>query len=234
MDTVLPRAFVDPAEALSLEELLAGLLGPAGRARRASAFAPASADFPRGLLVAEELPRLARMSPRELQRELAAGLQAVPDGGERAALRLFCAFELARRAARVDPPPGPIVRGAADLEPHLRGLLDGKLKEIFLVVLLDAKNRPLRTERVSEGCLTWSVVHPREVFAPAVRESAGAIIVAHNHPSGDPTPSAQDVEVTARLARVGETLGIPLLDHIVVGRKRCVSMRAQGLLGTAS
>ena len=98
----------------------------------------------------------------------------------------------------------------------------------------NAKNLPLRTERVSEGCLTWSVVHPREVYAPAVRESAGAVIVAHNHPSGDPTPSAQDIEVTARLAKVGELLGIPLLDHIVVGRRRCVSMRAQGLMGSLS
>ena len=88
----------------------------------------------------------------------------------------------------------------------------------------------LLCERVSEGCLTWSVVHPREVFAPAVRESAGAVIVAHNHPSGDPAPSVQDVDVTARLVRAGDTLGIPLLDHIVVGRDRLVSMRADGLL----
>ena len=228
MDTLPHRALVEPTEGLSLEDLLAGLLGADAPLRRPPAFV-------RRLLAGEADPaRLARMSPRELQRELGAALEAAPGGAERAALRLACAFELARRAARVDPPSGPIVRGAADLEPHLRGLLDGRLKEVFLVVLLDAKNRPLRTERVSEGCLTWSVVHPREVFAPAVRESAGAIIVAHNHPSGDPTPSAQDVEVTARLARVGETLGIPLLDHIVVGRKRCVSLRAQGLLGAAT
>jgi DNA repair protein RadC len=225
VDTRLHRSLVEPAEALPVEDLLAGLLGPDALARRGPAFAH------RLVPDETELARLARMSPRELQRELGEVLAAAPGGAERACLRLFCAFELARRAARVDPPAGPIVRGAADLEPHLRGLLDGKLKEVFLVVLLDAKNRPLRTERVSEGCLTWSVVHPREVFAPAVRESAGAIIVAHNHPSGDPTPSAQDVEVTARLARVGETLGIPLLDHIVVGKKRCVSLRAQGLLG---
>jgi DNA repair protein RadC len=225
MDTPPHRALVESAEALPVDELLAGLLGVDGPLRRVPAFA-------RRLVGAEtDLARLARMSPRELQRELGVALAAAPGGAERAAVRLACAFELARRAARVDPPQGPIVRGAADLEPHLRGLLDGRLKELFLVVLLDAKNRPLRTERVSEGCLTWSVVHPREVFAPAVRESAGAIIVAHNHPSGDPTPSAQDVEVTARLARVGETLGIPLLDHIVVGRRRCVSLRAQGLLG---
>ncbi len=122
---------------------------------------------------------------------------------------------------------GRAVREAADLEPHLRGLFAGARKELFLVVLLDAKNRPLRVERVSEGCLTWSVVHPREVFAPAVREGAGAVIVAHNHPSGDPEPSRQDLEVTDRLHRVGALLGIPLLDHIVMGADRCVSLRAR-------
>jgi len=227
MDTCLHRALVEPADALPLEQLLAGLLCPGATGPRARSAARELAD------AGEDLPRLARMTPRELLREFPAALRGLPGGAGRAALRLACAFELARRAARVDPPAGPVVRGAADLEPHLRGLLDGKLKEVFLVVLLDAKNRPLRTERVSEGCLTWSVVHPREVFAPAVRESAGAIIVAHNHPSGDPTPSPQDIEVTARLARVGETLGIPLLDHIVVGRRRCISLRAQGLLPLA-
>ncbi len=191
------------------------------------------------LAAAGGVTRLARMSPRELLRELSPVLALLPEGAsdpgaQHAALRLASAFELARRAARVSLPPGQVVRGMADLEPHLRGLLDGRLKELFLVVLLDAKNRPMRTERVSEGCLTWSVVHPREVYAPAVRESAGAVIVAHNHPSGDPTPSAQDIEVTARLAKVGDVLGIPLLDHIVVGRNHCVSMRAQGLMGALS
>lgn len=221
VERVIDRALAEASEALLLEEVLAGLLLPGhelGEARLTCS------DL---LGVVGGLGRLSRMSPRELSREL-AGLPGLPP---RAGLRLASAFELGRRAARVALPTGQVVRGMSDLEPHLRGLLDGKAKENFLVVLLDAKNRPMRTERVSEGCLTWSVVHPREVFAPAVRECAGAVIVAHNHPSGDPTPSAQDVEVTARLARVGEVLGIPLLDHIVVGRGRCVSLRAQGLMG---
>jgi DNA repair protein RadC len=221
---VIEHALAEPAEALLLEDVLAGLLLPE------EGLADARITCRDLLDVAGGLPRLSRMSPRELSREL-ADLPGLP---ARAALSLASAFELGRRMARVALPAGQVVRGVSDLEPHLRGLLDGKGKEVFLVVLLDAKNRPMRTERVSEGCLTWSVVHPREVFAPAVRESAGAVIVAHNHPSGDPTPSAQDVEVTARLARVGEVLGIPLLDHIVVGSRRCVSLRAQGLMGSES
>ncbi|MGQ0553473.1 MAG: JAB domain-containing protein [Planctomycetota bacterium] len=223
MDTVLHRVLAESAETLPLEDVLAGVLLPSRSldvARRTT----------RDLLSAGGgLERLARMGPRELESEL-RGVTGLP---RLTGLRLASALELGRRAARVELPTGQVVRGLADLEPHLRSMLDGRLKEQFIVVLLDARNRPLRTERVSEGCLTWSVVHPREVFAPAVRESAGAVIVAHNHPSGDPTPSAQDVEVTGRLARAGELLGIPLLDHIVVGRRRCISMRAQGLLGSA-
>ena len=125
---------------------------------------------------------------------------------------------------------GRPVRGVEDLLPHLQSQLAGRQKECFLVVLLDAKHRPLRSERVSEGCLTWSVVHPREVFTPAVREGAGAILVAHNHPSGDPRPSRQDISVTERLARVGETLGIPLVDHVVLGGGGFVSLAAEGHL----
>ena len=223
MDTVLHRVLAEPAESLPLEDVLAALLLPSRPLDPARKIA-------RDLLnAAGGLDRLARMGPRELDGQL----RAVAGLPRLTGLRLASAVELGRRAARVSLPTGQIVRGLADLEPHLRSLLEGRLKEQFVVVLLDARNRPLRTERVSEGCLTWSVVHPREVFAPAVRESAGAIIVAHNHPSGDPTPSPQDIEVTARLARVGETLGIPLLDHIVVGRRRCISLRAQGLLPAA-
>jgi DNA repair protein RadC len=215
-----------PLEDVPIEDLLAGLLAPAGPVEEARGVGRAL------LTAAGGLDRLGRMSPRELLREVPHALPATRPG--LAALRLAAAFELGRRRSRVTLAAGQVVRGMADLEPHLRGLFEGRLKEVFVVVLLDAKNRPLRTERVSEGCLTWSVVHPREVYAPAVRESAGAVIVAHNHPSGDPTPSAQDIEVTARLARVGELLGIPLLDHIVVGRPRCLSMRAQGLLGATA
>jgi len=83
----------------------------------------------------------------------------------------------------------------------------------------------LRTAHVSTGTLSTSLVHPREVFAAALRESAAAIVVVHNHPSGDPEPSAQDVAVTQRLVQVGALLGVPLLDHVVVGGDRWVSLR---------
>jgi len=107
-------------------------------------------------------------------------------------------------------------------------------KEQFWAILLDGKNRVLREERVSEGSLTASLVHPREVFAPAIRESAGAFVFVHNHPSGDPTPSVEDVEITRRLCSVADLVGIRVLDHVVVGDGAYVSFLERGLLGEAA
>lgn len=90
-------------------------------------------------------------------------------------------------------------------------------KELFLVLLLDGKNRIMRKVQISEGSLSQSLVHPREVFAPAVRESAAAVILMHNHPSGDPAPSREDREITRRLQEAGDLLGIRVLDHIIIG-----------------
>jgi len=226
MDVARSPVLAESAEALSNEQLLAAVVAPAEPVE-------ATAEAVGRLLRrGGGLRRLLRMTPRELSRELdVAGVDDVSgvDGG----VRLACALELGRRAIREDLPRGRIVHAARDLEPLLRGHFEGRTKEVFVVVLLDAKQRAFRTERVSEGCLTWSVVHPREVYGPAVREGAGAIIVAHNHPSGDPSPSTQDVDLTTRLVRVGDVLGIPLLDHVVVGRC-CLSMRAEGLMAGAA
>ena len=103
-------------------------------------------------------------------------------------------------------------------------------KELFLTLLLDGKNRITRKVQVSEGCLNQAIVHPREVFAPAVRESAAAIIFIHNHPSGDPAPSREDREITRRLKEAGEILGIKVLDHIIIGDGTYFSFVESGLL----
>jgi DNA repair protein RadC len=99
----------------------------------------------------------------------------------------------------------------------LRPLLENEPAEVFVALLLNGKNAIQGVAEISRGTLTWAVVHPREVFGPAIREGAGAVIVAHNHPSGDPIPSPQDIELTKRLQAAGELLGIPLLDHLVIG-----------------
>jgi DNA repair protein RadC len=103
-------------------------------------------------------------------------------------------------------------------------------KELFLALLLDGKNRITRKVQVSEGSLNQSIVHPREVFAPAVRESAAAVIFIHNHPSGDPAPSREDREITRRLKEAGEILGIKVLDHIIIGDGAYYSFVESGIL----
>ena len=119
---------------------------------------------------------------------------------------------------------GQPVRDAASVFAHVRGRLPQLDREIFLALLLDGRNR-LRAETwVSEGTLTTALVHPREVFAPAIRDRAAALILVHNHPSGDPTPSSEDVALTERLRQVGEVVGIRVLDHVVIGHGRWVSL----------
>jgi len=103
-------------------------------------------------------------------------------------------------------------------------------KEYFLVLLLDGKNRIIRRVQISEGSLNQSIVHPREVFSPAVKESAAAMILVHNHPTGDPAPSSEDIAVTRRLKEAGELMGIKILDHIIIGDGEFVSFVERGLI----
>ena len=102
--------------------------------------------------------------------------------------------------------------------------------EEFIALLLDSKNRLLREVGISEGSLTASIVHPREVFAPVVREAAAAVLFVHNHPSGDPAPSREDLEITRRLKEAGDLMGVRVLDHIIIGSEGYVSLADRGLL----
>ncbi len=138
------------------------------------------------------------------------------------------ALEIGRRAAATPLAVGTAVRDAAAVYGHFRGRLPQLDREVFYVLLLDGRNRVQSEVRVSEGSLTAALVHPREVFAPAIRDSAAAIVLVHNHPSGDPTPSAEDAALTERLRQVGELVGIRILDHVVIGRGRYASMAEAG------
>jgi DNA repair protein RadC len=151
-----------------------------------------------------------------------AGL--VGRGALRRIVALRAAVELGRRAATIPIAPGEPVRDAASVYAHVRGRLPQLDREVFLALLLDGRNRLRAEVSVSEGTLTTALVHPREVFAPAIRDRAAALILVHNHPSGDPTPSSEDVALTERLRRVGEVVGIRVLDHVVVGHGRYVSL----------
>lgn len=108
---------------------------------------------------------------------------------------------------------------------HFRRVITDCLQEQFHVLTLDTKNRIVDSHRITVGTLDASLIHPREVFRPAIKDAASSIILAHNHPSGDPTPSREDIAVTKRLTDVGKTIGIDVLDHIVLGKEKCVSIR---------
>ena len=156
--------------------------------------------------------------------ELAASL-GIP---WRAALRIACAFELGRRVAASTRLSRAPVRTPRDAFELVHDLLHGRDRETVVALYLDGRHRLLQRHEVSIGTATASLIHPREVFGPALRSGACAVVVAHNHPSGDPEPSAEDQGVTERLVAAGELVGVPLLDHIVVGGSAFVSLRGRG------
>ncbi len=146
----------------------------------------------------------------------------------RRAAVLRAALELGRRAAGQPLEARHTIRDAAAVWAHFRGRLPQLDREHFFVLLLDGRNRVQGEVHVSEGTLTAALVHPREVFAPAIRGAAAAIILVHNHPSGDPAPSPEDTAITERLRQAGELIGIRVLDHVIVGQARYVSMAEEG------
>jgi DNA repair protein RadC len=156
-------------------------------------------------------------------------LQGVGGIGAAKAASLLAAIELGRRSHEHRLERGDPLRGPGDVARHFRARLRGAPTERFHVLMLDGRHRVLRAVLASHGTLTASLVHPREVFRAAIRESAAALILVHNHPSGDPEPSPEDVEVTRRLGRAGELVGIPVLDHVIVADRGFVSLREEGI-----
>ena len=137
--------------------------------------------------------------------------------GQAKAATVLAALEIGRRIASAKPIEKIHLSCPQDVADFLMPRLRYAAKEQFVVILLNNKNKVIGTEVVSEGSLSSSVVHPREVFAPAILHHAAAIMVAHNHPSGDPKPSTEDEEVTRLLSRSGKVLGIPMIDHVIIG-----------------
>jgi DNA repair protein RadC len=208
------------AEALSAAELIALLLRTGVRDRDAL-------DVARALLAhCGGLDRVECAPARELA--------SVSGIGEAKAASLAAAFELGRRCATSRLPEGAALRCPEDVFRRFAARLRRLAQERFVVVLLDGRHRVVGEEVVSQGTLTASLVHPREVFRPALRASAAALILVHNHPSGDPTPSAEDLAVTQRLARAGEILGVRVLDHVIVAERGYASLREQGALEASS
>jgi DNA repair protein RadC len=184
-----------------------------------------AARLPARRLCEVGLARLSRWSDARMQAE--CGIDGV------GARRLAAAFELGRRVERERAAPRVRFPSPRSVWEHVIPDLRGLERERFCTLLLDGKHRLLREIVVSEGTLNSSLVHPRDVFGPAVREGAGALIVVHNHPSGDPEPSSEDLAITQRLREAGELLGIPLVDHVVVADSGWVSLRERTELALA-
>lgn len=166
------------------------------------------------------IPGLAAASLRQVATEPGVGLVR--------AAALAAAFGLARRLGEARFRPGSPVRSGGDVARIVRDSAHGSRRESFFALLLDARHRLLSMHTVSTGSVDAAPVHPREVFSPAIRDGAAAVVVAHNHPSGDPTPSAEDRAVTERLRAAGVLVGIDLLDHLVVGAERYYSFAEEG------
>ncbi|MFW0861212.1 MAG: RadC family protein [Dethiobacter sp.] len=150
--------------------------------------------------------------------------------GPAKAVTIMAALELSTRLSSRLRTELPTVSSPGDAAGLVMEEMRHNLREHFRVVLLDSKHKVLGIEEISIGSLNTSLVHPREVFRPAIRKACASIILLHNHPSGDPTPSREDLDVTRRLSEAGRLIGIEILDHIIIGDGNFVSFREKGLL----
>lgn len=203
------------AGSLATYELLAVLVGSGTSGRSAVEVAAG--------LVSRFDGSLRRMAGAE-----AAELRSVPGIGPARAAAVMAALELGRRLAAERGLRSRRIRGPRDVYTRLGHRLRDCRQEEFWGLYLDTQNRVLAERRITVGLLNASLVHPREVFAPAIARAAASVLLVHNHPSGDPEPSAEDMEVTRQLAASGALLGIPVRDHVVLGDGAYVSLRERG------
>jgi DNA repair protein RadC len=205
------------SEALSAQEILALILG---RGIKGESVMVTSQKL---LSRFGNLKGIANASVEELSEIKGVGLAK--------AAQIKAALELSKRLeGDAGERQKPMVKSPEDVVKIVKSQLKGKKKEHFLVLCLDTRNRVINCKPVSMGSLDTSIVHPREVFKEAVSSSAASVIFVHNHPSGDPEPSKEDVELTKRLVKAGEIIGIDVLDHIVVCDRSYLSLKAKNLL----
>jgi DNA repair protein RadC len=206
------------ASALSAVELLALVIGTGGSGRSA-------------LDVANDVMARNQGSLRRLASSPVASIRAVDGVGPAKSVVLHAALELGRRMAAEARSIGEPVSGPMDVYRLFAPRLEDLPVEEFHVAVLDTQHRLERDVTVTRGLLSASLVHPREVFREAIAERAASIILVHNHPSGDPTPSADDRKATSQLVAAGKLLDIPVHDHVIIGRGRYASFAESGLLG---
>lgn len=201
-------ALYEPAS-IDLQHLLAVLIGPSATGEIC------------GKLASYGIRRLAEMTVDEFQKEGLTKIQAK---------RLLACFGLAKKLSASKREEHFAIHSPQDAATYLMEILLSEQQEKFYCLYLNTKNRIIYEKTVFIGSLNSSIVHPREVFKEALKHSAASIIVAHNHPSGDPTPSRQDIDVTKRLVEVGEVMGIECLDHLIIGDGQFVSLKEKGYM----
>jgi len=180
-------------------------------------------DLARSILVRERsLRKIGTRTPGELMRQRGIGPAK--------ALELLAAFEIGRRAQAEHEHERPVFRSPQDVARRMVPLLRDRTTEVFYVLVMDAKNALKIDVELSIGTLNASLVHPREVYKVAIDNGAAAIIVVHNHPSGNPEPSTEDIDITRQLAEAGKIIGIPLHDHLIVAGEQYTSHAERGLL----
>jgi DNA repair protein RadC len=170
-------------------------------------------------------------SLRDLAQADVETLSGIPGIGTIKAIEIRAALELGKRLVALgDGGVRPTVRTPADAVNFLMPELRHQSQEHFKVVLLDSKNQIIRAPTITVGTVNASLIHPREVFRPALAQPCVSVILAHNHPSGDPTPSREDLEVTQQLVSAGRVLGIDVLDHVILGDGRFVSLKERDMM----
>ena len=207
------------AEGLSTAELLAIILRTGSRERSALE------------LARETLMRFSSL--REIEDASVAEFSQIKGIGSSKVAQMKAAFELGRRLLQYGSSTeirNPSFRNSREVYEYFRPGFYGLKKERFVCVLLDTKNRVFKEQVISEGTLTSSLVHPREVFRYAIKEAAASVLFVHNHPSGDPNPSSDDIKITKRLVETGKVVGINVLDHIVIADGTYLSLMEKGLL----
>jgi len=162
------------------------------------------------------------MSPGEL-----SGIKGI---GEAKAATIIAAVELGRRLSEKVSEKRYVIHGPEDAAVYVMPRFRYETKEHFAVMLLNTKNHVLSVHVVSIGSLSASIVHPREVFREAIQNAAASVILLHNHPSGDPSPSREDILVTERLVKAGKIMDIPVLDHIIIGDEKYISLKEKGMV----
>jgi len=166
----------------------------------------------------------------ELEQASLAEFSSIKGIGKAKTAQIKAALEIGKRLNHEPSPKGPAFSSGQDVYNYFSPKMKGLRKEVFHCVLLDVKNRLIRDLKISEGTLTASLIHPRESFRDAIKESAASVIFIHNHPSGDPTPSREDISVTERLVHTGEVVGIKVLDHVIIGAGKHISLMDSGYI----